>query len=199
MGLLDLFKKEKNVVTFPLSIKATANGDIVAMKDIPDAVFAQGMVGPCIGIEPSNGTIVAPCDGKILQLSDTLHAFGIEGIGGVQILVHIGIDTVRTYLNTEHLFTKTYRPVQDIKVLNHIKQFEEAVINKEPMSMKDLNISGTTVKNMVSELSDTGVVLNALLEEVLHNPSLNNEEYLINRTKEIIETLESKREDFDRE
>jgi len=94
MGLLDLFKKENNVVTFPLSIKATANGDIVAMKDIPDAVFAQGMVGPCIGIEPSNGTIVAPCDGKIIQLSDTLHAFGIVGNGGEQILVHIGIDTV---------------------------------------------------------------------------------------------------------
>lgn len=92
MGLLDLFKKE--VVEYPLSIGATATGDIIAMKDIPDAVFAQGMVGPCIGIEPSNGTIVAPCDGKILQLSDTLHAFGIEGIGGVQILVHIGIDTV---------------------------------------------------------------------------------------------------------
>ncbi len=92
MGLLDLFKKED--VEYPLSISATATGKIIAMEDIPDAVFAQGMVGPCIGIEPTNGTIVAPCDGKILQLSDTLHAFGIEGIGGVQILVHIGIDTV---------------------------------------------------------------------------------------------------------
>ena len=112
---------------------------------------------------------------------------------------NIGIDTVRTYLSTEHLFTKTYRPMQDIKVLNHIKQFEEAVINKEPMSMKDLNISGTTVKGMVAQPSNTGVILNTLLEEVLHNPSLNNEEYLINRAKEIIETLESEREDFDRE
>lgn len=92
MGLLDLLKKE--TVEYPISIGATATGDIVAMKDIPDAVFAQGMVGPCIGIEPFNGTVVAPCDGKILQLSDTLHAFGLEGIGGVQILVHIGIDTV---------------------------------------------------------------------------------------------------------
>lgn len=94
MGLLDLLKKEDSVEEFPLSLGATANGTIVEMKDIPDDVFAQGMVGPCIGIEPSNGTIVAPCDGKILQLSDTLHAFGLEGIGGVQILVHIGIDTV---------------------------------------------------------------------------------------------------------
>lgn len=94
MGLLDIFKKEEKMVEFPYTIKATASGDIVAMKDIPDAVFAQGMVGPCIGIEPNNGTIVAPCDGQILQLSDTMHAFGIQGLAGEQVLVHIGIDTV---------------------------------------------------------------------------------------------------------
>ena len=94
MGLFDMLKKTDAKVEFPLSVNATADGSIVAMEDIPDAVFAQGLVGPCIGIEPTNGTIVAPCDGQILQLSDTLHAFGIEGIGGVQILVHIGIDTV---------------------------------------------------------------------------------------------------------
>ncbi len=95
MGLLDLLKKEnKEEVSFPISIKATAEGKIVQMKDIPDPVFSEGLVGPCIGIEPEGGTIVAPCSGKILQLSDTLHAFGIEGDGGMQMLVHIGIDTV---------------------------------------------------------------------------------------------------------
>lgn len=95
MGLFDLFKKENaEVITFPRAIKATANGTIVAMQDIPDGVFAQGIMGPCIGIEPSNGTVVAPCDGKIIQLSDTLHAFGITGNAGEEILVHIGIDTV---------------------------------------------------------------------------------------------------------
>lgn len=94
MGLLNIFKKGDKAAEFPYAIKAAANGDIVAMKDIPDAVFAQGMLGPCIGIEPSDGTIAAPCDGKIVQLSDTLHAFGIQGRAEEQILVHIGIDTV---------------------------------------------------------------------------------------------------------
>lgn len=112
---------------------------------------------------------------------------------------NIGIDTVRTYLNTEHLIVRMYNPQLDLNITRAMKEFEEAVINKEPMSMKDLNISGTTVKNVVSQPSDTGIVLNTLLEEVLHNPSLNNEEYLINRAKEIAETLESEREDFDRE
>ncbi len=94
MGLLDVFKTKEEKVEFPLSLKATARGRIVEMKDIPDPVFSGGMVGPCIGIEPTDSSIVAPCNGKIIQLSDTLHAFGIEGDGGVQILVHIGIDTV---------------------------------------------------------------------------------------------------------
>lgn len=95
MGLKDLFKREKiEEIVFPLSIKTTAEGKIVKMEDIPDPVFAQGMVGPCIGIEPIKGTIVAPYNGKIIQLSDTLHAFGIAGPAGAMILVHIGIDTV---------------------------------------------------------------------------------------------------------
>lgn len=95
MGLFDKFKKEEKVaVEFPITMKATAEGELVAMKDIPDPVFSQGMVGPCVGIEPSKGTVAAPCDGKISTLSDTLHAFGMEVPGGVQLLVHIGIDTV---------------------------------------------------------------------------------------------------------
>jgi PTS system glucose-specific IIA component len=95
MGIFDFLKKEDGKEAgFPVKLQATAQGNIVKMADIPDPVFAEGIVGPCIGIEPENGTIVAPCDGKILQLSDTKHAFGIEGVGGAQILVHIGIDTV---------------------------------------------------------------------------------------------------------
>ena len=94
MGIFDFLKKEDKEDVFPAKLQATAQGKIVKMADIPDPVFAEGIVGPCIGIEPENGTIVAPCDGKILQLSDTKHAFGIEGISGAQILVHIGIDTV---------------------------------------------------------------------------------------------------------
>ncbi len=95
MGIFDFLKKEENKeATFPLSMQATAEGTIVAMKDIPDPVFAEGMVGPCIGIEPKNGKIVAPCDGTIMQLSDTLHAFGIQGPGNSLVMAHIGIDTV---------------------------------------------------------------------------------------------------------
>jgi PTS system glucose-specific IIA component len=95
MGIFDFLKKEENKeVVFPLSLQTTTEGTVVAMKDIPDPVFAEGMVGPCIGVDPTNGKIVAPCDGTIMQLSDTLHAFGIQGPGNALLMVHIGIDTV---------------------------------------------------------------------------------------------------------
>ncbi len=61
-------KSEETASEEPASSEE-AEGTIVAMKDIPDPVFAEGMVGPCIGIEPKNGKIVAPCDGTIMQLS----------------------------------------------------------------------------------------------------------------------------------
>nr|WP_236946023.1 PTS glucose transporter subunit IIA [Enterocloster clostridioformis] len=63
------------------------------MNEIPDEVFSTGVLGVCCGIDPSEGKVYAPVDGKISQLADTLHAVGIE-VGDVSILIHVGVDTV---------------------------------------------------------------------------------------------------------
>lgn len=63
------------------------------MKEIPDPTFSQGVLGVCCGIEPETGKVYSPMDGTIRQLADTLHAIGIEA-GGVELLIHVGIDTV---------------------------------------------------------------------------------------------------------
>ena len=63
------------------------------MEEIPDPTFSQGVLGTCCGIEPETGKVYAPMDGTISQLADTLHAVGIEA-GGVELLIHVGIDTV---------------------------------------------------------------------------------------------------------
>lgn len=91
MGLFDKFKKAP---AFPASIGATAKGAIVPMEAIPDEVFSQGILGPCIGIDPEEGVVYAPVDGKITQLTDTLHAIGLESNSGIEILIHVGVDTV---------------------------------------------------------------------------------------------------------
>ena len=64
------------------------------MNEIPDDVFSAGVLGSCCGVNPTEGKVFAPIDGKITQLSDTLHAVGIEGANGVEVLLHIGVDTV---------------------------------------------------------------------------------------------------------
>lgn len=96
MGFFDRFKKKKEneAPAGPLLVAADARGTVVPMEDIPDEVFAQGILGPCCGIEPAVGEVWAPLDGEITQAPDTLHALGIQGDNGVEVLIHVGVDTV---------------------------------------------------------------------------------------------------------
>lgn len=95
MGFFDklMGKAQPASVTFPIELGAPALGTVVAMADIPDAVFSIGVLGTCVGVDPSEGKVYAPVDGKITQLAETLHAVGLEA-GGMEILIHVGVDTV---------------------------------------------------------------------------------------------------------
>ena len=106
MGLFDMFKKKDAAPSFPVVLAADAAGAFVKMEDIPDEVFAQGILGQCCGIDPSEGKVYAPCDGEITQAPDTLHAFGITTPGGVEVLIHVGVDTVEMNGDGFHSFVK---------------------------------------------------------------------------------------------
>src|SRR5688500_4384443 len=69
-------------------------GWIVPLAEVPDAVFAQGMAGEGLGIDPTAGVVHAPCDGEVLPMRDAKHAVTVRTAGGVDVLVHVGIDTV---------------------------------------------------------------------------------------------------------
>lgn len=74
---------------------AMANGKSIAMEDVPDEVFATKMMGEGIAIQPNEGKIYAPCAGKVTMVMDnTKHAVGIENEDGMEILIHVGLDTV---------------------------------------------------------------------------------------------------------
>ena len=94
MGLFDMFKKKDAAPSFPVVLAADAAGAFVKMEDIPDEVFAQGILGTCCGIDPSEGKVFAPAGGEITQAPDSGHALGIMADGGVEILIHVGVDTV---------------------------------------------------------------------------------------------------------
>ena len=80
-------------ITFPDVLGSVAQGTFVPMEEIPDPTFSQGILGICCGINPETGNVYSPMNGKISQLADTLHAIGIEA-EGVELLIHVGIDTV---------------------------------------------------------------------------------------------------------
>ena len=77
-----------------MMLAADAKGAFVPMENIPDEVFAQGILGTCCGIDPSEGKVFAPAGGEITQAPDSGHALGIMGAGGVEVLIHVGVDTV---------------------------------------------------------------------------------------------------------
>lgn len=98
MGFFDFMKNKNNEtvteeVTFPAALGAAARGEFVTMSRIPDEIFSAGVLGACCGIDPEEGKVYAPISGKISQVADTLHAVGIEA-GGMDILIHVGVDTV---------------------------------------------------------------------------------------------------------
>ena len=99
MGFFDFLKKSAAPAapaepTFPMMLAADAKGAFVPMENIPDEVFAQGILGTCCGIDPSEGKVFAPAGGEITQAPDSGHALGFMADGGVEILIHVGVDTV---------------------------------------------------------------------------------------------------------
>ena len=68
---------------------------MVPLERVKDESFAKGMLGPGIGIEPADGLVVAPFDGTVTVAFPTGHAYGLKSASGVQILIHIGMDTVK--------------------------------------------------------------------------------------------------------
>ncbi len=88
MNMFGLFKKKT------LQLDKPMEGSVVDITTVPDAVFSQKMVGDGFAVNPTAGTVKAPCSGKLVQIFPTNHAFGIVTEEGVEVLVHIGIDTV---------------------------------------------------------------------------------------------------------
>ncbi|MFT3970758.1 MAG: beta-glucoside-specific PTS transporter subunit IIABC [Micropruina sp.] len=75
-------------------VRSPMDGTLVAIGDVPDPVFASGAMGAGIGVEPTSGTVYSPVAGTIIVTMGSGHAYGIRTDEGVEVLVHVGIDTV---------------------------------------------------------------------------------------------------------
>ena len=79
-----------------LTLTSPMAGTIIALSDVADEAFAAGALGPGVALSPAAGAVVvAPCDGKVTVAFPTGHAYGLKSASGIQVLIHIGMDTVK--------------------------------------------------------------------------------------------------------
>src|SRR5580658_5027672 len=78
-----------------LQILAPFDGWCDALDEVPDPVFAARMLGDGVAIDPTSASLMAPCSGEIITLPASAHAVSIRTADGIDVLIHVGIDTVQ--------------------------------------------------------------------------------------------------------
>ena len=109
-------------------LSACLNGTVVPLAEVKDEAFSSGALGDGIAIEPSDGELVAPADGEISSTFDTHHAVGLTTDDGAELLMHIGIDTVK--LGGKH-FTYLVKEGDKVKKGQPLIRFELDAIKAE--------------------------------------------------------------------
>lgn len=135
-------------------LSACLNGTVVPLADVKDEAFASGVLGDGIAIEPSDGELVAPADGEISSTFETHHAVGMTTADGAELLMHIGIDTVKlggkhfTYLVNEGDKVKKGQPLirfelEAIKAEGYPVTTPVIVCNTDDYAAVEVKASGT--------------------------------------------------------
>lgn len=106
--MFGIFKKKTNKI----ELGTPAKGQAVPLKEVSDPTFGEEILGKGVAVRPEEGKIYAPADGEISLLFDTLHAVSMTSTDGVEILIHIGLDTVA--LKGEH-FTAHVKTGDSVK------------------------------------------------------------------------------------
>lgn len=124
-----------------LEMIAPFDGEIVALNDVPDEAFSSGVVGDGLAIKPTSNIVMAPAMGSVVKIFETNHAFCIETDNGVEIIVHMGIDTVA--LGGKG-FKRLVEEGADVKVGQPILELDLEYLNANAKSM----ISPVIVSNI---------------------------------------------------
>ena len=125
--MFSFFKKKKEVSKNEL--KAYVTGKAITIEEVEDGVFSEKILGDGMAICPEEGKLYAPADGKVVVvMEDSKHACGLELAGGIQILLHVGIDTVE--LNGKG-FTYHVSENQEVKAGDLLIEFDRDIISAE--------------------------------------------------------------------
>lgn len=129
LNVLKNFKETSKVIKAPIS------GRTIDLSQVNDEVFSKKMMGEGIAIESTGNVVVAPVDGKITVIAKTKHAFGMTLKNGMEILVHIGLDTVNLKGNGFEVLTELN---SDIKAGTAIIKFNRELIESKGVSLMTL-------------------------------------------------------------
>lgn len=161
--MLGLFKKKKEV-----KVLAPMNGKIINIEEVPDQVFAKKMVGDGVAVVPENGLVVSPVDGKVVQIFPTNHAVGIESKEGIELLIHVGIDTVE--LKGEG-FTKLVEVGSEVKTGDVLLEVDLAYIKSQgkeivtPIIVTNGNVVKEYVKGKGDAMAGKSVAFSIVLNK----------------------------------
>ncbi|WP_350345956.1 PTS glucose transporter subunit IIA [Lacticaseibacillus paracasei] len=147
--IINLFKKNK-----VLELVAPMTGKSIAINQVPDQVFASGMMGPGVAFDSNESIVYAPCSGKLTLMPSSKHAFGIKAANGAEVLVHIGLDTVN--LNGEG-FEALAKQDNKVKAGEPMIKFDRAAISAQGYNLITMLIV-TNAANYQVNLSDPSSV-----------------------------------------
>lgn len=140
------------------TVAAPVEGNILDITEVADDVFSTKMMGDGFAVEPAGDTVKAPCDGTVKLLAHTLHAVAIER-EGVELLIHVGLDTVELEGKGFQALTKQGRAV---KAGDPLVQFDRAAIEaagKKLTTMLVVTNGDDKVKQMTKHLDNPAAVL----------------------------------------
>ena len=128
-------------------VNAPVAGHVISLDETGDPVFASRALGEGVGIQPANSTVVAPVSGVLQTVAETGHAFGIKTDDGVEVLVHVGIDTVK--MNSEGFDVK-------VKANEHVNAGDNLVV-VDFDKVKEAGYSTTTLMTVLNTVAFASV------------------------------------------
>lgn len=130
--MLKIFKRTKED-----DVYSPVAGTCIKIEDVKDQMFANKLLGDGIVILPSKETIYAPIDGQLIMLANTKHAFGIKNKRGLEILVHVGLDSVKLKGKGFTVYKELHEHVRKGEA---ILSFDQALFEQEQIDMTVLII-----------------------------------------------------------
>ena len=89
-----------------IRILSPVTGQAVKLDDVPDPVFSGKILGDGAAVIPSEGKILSPVNGEVVSVAETLHAYGLRTEDGLELLIHVGLDTVQLKGECFHVHVK---------------------------------------------------------------------------------------------